>query len=1648
MDGRYLSIQAALWLSLSFCASTGAFTYNVNPDGSGDFTAIRPAMAVSADGDTIIVAVGRYIENINLLGRAIHLRSSDPNNPDIVANTIIDGSDPGGSDCIYDLNPDKYNGINIYDYIIFASAWGTQSGDPGWNDAADFDNDGVVNISDYIWFAMNWGKSIDDPSLVYPPGMEPADVTSVILLENGEGPDTIIDGFTITGGNYDYGAGVLCNGASCTIRNCVITANTSPNRGGAIYCQNGTALYITNCSITDNSAVDMGGGIYATNTAITITGSTFSDNAGGALYLQNGSEATISDSVFDQNSSSGHSGGITCYNSQIKIEVSRFTGNISSDDYGGAIYLSNSGGYLRSCTITGNRGKKGGGIYCISSSSPEITNCVLAGNYASETGTPGGGLHCLTSSNPTVRNSIFWLNRPTQVTSFAAPTIKYCLLQGGWGTAADHNLDADPVNPLKPKPDFLLEGYWHDNGTPANTSDDYWVEVEDFANPAAYHLDVYSPCVDTGDPAFIPELDQADIDGHPRFMGLHVDMGIDETLDSAGNQQRVHNVTKNIWYETIQAALNDAAAADELLANPGRYTENINFNGKAVTLAGRYNENAAFIDATAIDGSDQSASVVIFENSEGADSIIEGFTITNGNSIDGGGIYCDGSSPAIRHCTITNNSSGNGGGIGVYNGQPTISHCVIKNNNASNNGGALALSGNSILAVHNCAMVANTADVSGGGIYCDAVAAGGTVKFCTIKDNTSYGLYSDGTGQITLENTILWNNQPEQLPEPVQIYASNPAGLTINYCDIQNGWLGDGNIDIDPNFYTYQDDSDTQVEHDYKFYNDSPCINTGDPDYVNDNQEKDIYGSNRLAYCRADIGAYEPATLSTTGLAGVVNNNTQKTWYCKIQDALDKAVAGNEIIVSTGRYNENIIISRKITLRGTSPSDPNTIDDTIISGVLESVSDPQLPYASTVSLATTLAAGTTVKGLTITNGIGYLDNNNTPNDPDDDFLKGGGLFSAYNNDVSIINCNITTNTADLGGGIALQNCNKAIVAGCRVMNNVCTGDQSNGGGIFIMDCDDAAIGSSIIADNTTTGNGGGIYAASSNKLALNFCTIADNTAGQSVGGLELVLCQATTVNNSILWANSPDQITAIFSPELSVNYCDIQNGWSGGGANNISADPRFVHPDNGNYHLSDTSACFNAGNPGYVYTSGSDFDIDGQARLAYCRIDIGADEAADVEFKYLRNLVRLTHTTSTGTTTKWYTTIQAALNNAADNDQVMVTQGKYVENVTINRKGLTLTGVAPDEPVTVTSTTIDGSNPSDPNAATVVTLKTALADDATVTGLTLTGGSGTRGSDEIFRGGGLLSIDNDRVTISNCHIIDNTAGMGGGIYLSGQYSQSDPAVSCLIGGCNISGNKATQRGGAAELYYCTDLTLSHNVITGNSQPDGTISASYISDAAINHCTIADNQAGTSGSGGGLKLWEVCYDVAIANSIFWGNTPDQIVNDGAVPPPAVTHSDVQGSYTGTGNINLGPLFAEPGTWDSNLWLPGDYHLKSEFGRWMPFANRSDIITDGIVNMYDFVALSQQWQQSGDDLSADINLDGTVNLADLSILEEGFLTTGAESSIGVWATDDSTSPCIDAGDPADDYSLEPIPNGNRVNMGAYGATTQASRSPEPE
>ena len=112
-------------------------------------------------------------------------------------------------------------------------------------------------------------------------------------------------------------------------------------------------------------------------------------------------------------------------------------------------------------------------------------------------------------------------------------------------------------------------------------------------------------------------------------------------------------------YPTIQAGINAALHGDALIVAPGTYVENIDFHGKAITV-----KSSGGATVTHIDGN-RSGSVVAFKSGENLQSVLSGFTVTNGSGtvvtagiykfIYGAGIYCDGSSPAISGNHIFDN---------------------------------------------------------------------------------------------------------------------------------------------------------------------------------------------------------------------------------------------------------------------------------------------------------------------------------------------------------------------------------------------------------------------------------------------------------------------------------------------------------------------------------------------------------------------------------------------------------------------------------------------------------------------------------------------------------------------------------------------------------------------------------------------------------------------------------------------------------------------------------------------------------------------------------------------------------------------------------------------------------------------------------
>jgi len=220
---------------------------------------------------------------------------------------------------------------------------------------------------------------------------------------------------------------------------------------------------------------------------------------------------------------------------------------------------------------------------------------------------------------------------------------------------------------------------------------------------------------------------------------------------------------------TIQAGINVAVDGDTVLVQPDIYIENINYDGKNITVASLFltTQDTIYISNTIIDGSQpanpDSGSVVTFESGEDLTAVLTGFTIENGIgniytwyelgtvARCGGGISCTDSSPNINNVRITANSlatGGNnfGGGISCYNSSPSLTNITVTNNLASNSdhnhGAGLCFANNSSPSLSNVAIIDNCALNGnwnfGGGIYC-ILNSSPDLQNVTISENSVSG---------------------------------------------------------------------------------------------------------------------------------------------------------------------------------------------------------------------------------------------------------------------------------------------------------------------------------------------------------------------------------------------------------------------------------------------------------------------------------------------------------------------------------------------------------------------------------------------------------------------------------------------------------------------------------------------------------------------------------------------------------------------------------------------------------------------------------------------------------------------------------------------------------------------------------------------
>ncbi len=248
--------------------------------------------------------------------------------------------------------------------------------------------------------------------------------------------NTIMDGFTIQGGQGDNGVGMTNIGVSPVITDCVFTSNTATQSNGTtgfgagMLNVNGAAPLLTDCVFTNNNADQSGGGMANTDSSPTLMGCRFSINtageAGGAIFNNGDSNPVIENCIFDRNEAN-NGGAIFNESANPVIKASEFLLN-DALAFGGALFNNNTADVLVINSVFGeNHATTGGGAISNLNAIFTGVNCSIVAN----TSDGDGGAFFNNESTTDVLNSVIWYNSEEWIGNVSSVTgIRWCNVGG------------------------------------------------------------------------------------------------------------------------------------------------------------------------------------------------------------------------------------------------------------------------------------------------------------------------------------------------------------------------------------------------------------------------------------------------------------------------------------------------------------------------------------------------------------------------------------------------------------------------------------------------------------------------------------------------------------------------------------------------------------------------------------------------------------------------------------------------------------------------------------------------------------------------------------------------------------------------------------------------------------------------------------------------------------------------------------------------------------------------------------------------------------------------------------------------------------------------------------------------------------------
>ncbi|MBN2006326.1 MAG: S8 family serine peptidase, partial [Anaerolineae bacterium] len=472
----------------------------------------------------------------------------------------------------------------------------------------------------------------------------------------------------------------------------------------------------------------------------------------------------------------------------------------------------------------------------------------------------------------------------------------------------------------------------------------------------------------------------------------------------------------------------------------------------------------------------------------------------------GGGVYVGNNSVAdLRNTFIENNTADYGGGVYAYNNSTVyVYNSLFARNNAVNSSGT----GDAIRLNFNATMA----------------GAGNTLAYNDAGGASTGQAIGLTTSSLSLHCSIIWGHAN----------SIDTAGQNVTYSDIQGGYAGVGNLNVNPLFVA-------PGSSDYHLQPTSPlvdrCAFFGGMNTDFENEVRPIVRN--TAATPYDMGADEVSGVARVGVNGACT-------YSTIQQAVNAAEDGDTVRIAEGVYFETVDVTGKhITLEGGYDSTCTSyitgttrIEGSATGGSVLDVSSSVLDVrnlglawgngigggvdvlgSSRVTLdnvgvfrnSASYAAGiyvSTSSVVTLTNGA-RLYSNNASADAGGGARVWGQLF-VYGEDSDIYN-----NCATSGGGFYVPG-GRLTVEQADVFSNQAAATDGKGGGIYVTNGgiaslrDNVIVGTSLFLPDQTAYDGAGIYADNS-TVALDRVDLGRNVATRYGGGLYLG-------NNSVLEA--------------------------------------------------------------------------------------------------------------------------------------------------------------------------------------------------------------------------------------------------------------------------------------------------------------------------------------------------------------------------------------------------------------------------------------------------------------------------------------------------------------------------------------------------